>query len=365
MGMKKDDKTKTWTVWFSKRNKAAKKVASCMRKNLKTKAEAIKMERKLIMLVERKVNMTIYPTWAKVIDEYTEAQRYSGLSEKSIENCVCCLQAHTVPLWGDKLVNEIIGSEIRYVINEILDGKSEGHKKSVLKFIRGAMTYSLEQGYITCNPTPKMNFRSGDKIKKVLTLDQARTLLTEAKLTENEWYSIWAMAVYTGLRNGELYALTWDKVNLENRQILVDCAWNNKDGFKSTKSGDDRMIEIAPNLLPILNKLKVKRESGNFVLPRIYRWDKGRQAKCLKVFLLNIGLPPVRFHDLRATWATIMLSKGIPAIKVMSMGGWKEMKTMMIYARKAGVEIKGITDCLNIHNPRVEAAKILDLQEKS
>lgn len=53
------------------------------------------------------------------------------------------------------------------------------------------------------------------------------------------------------MRNGELYALTWDKVNLEKRKIVVDCSWNNKDGFKDTKSGEDCIIDIAPNLVYI------------------------------------------------------------------------------------------------------------------
>lgn len=77
------------------------------------------------------------------------------------------------------------------------------------------------------------------------------------------------MAVYTGMRSGELYALTWDKVNFEIKQILIDSAWNNVDGFKETKSGHDRKVEIAPNLVMILKELKLARLEAQFVLPRI------------------------------------------------------------------------------------------------
>lgn len=65
------------------------------------------------------------------------------------------------------------------------------------------------------------------------------------------------------------------------------------------------------------------------------------------MFLAGVGLPQIRFHDLRTTWATIMLSKGVEPIKVMMMGGWKDMKTMQIYVRKAGVSIQGVTDKLD------------------
>ena len=100
------------------------------------------------------------------------------------------------------------------------------------------------------------------------------------------------------------------------------------------------------------------------MLPRIDKWDKGEQARELRMFLQGIGLPVIRFHDLRATWATLLLSKGVEPIKVMIMGGWKDLKTMQFYVRKAGVEIKGITDCLDLHNPSKSAATVLDFESR-
>ena len=97
-----------------------------------------------------------------------------------------------------------------------------------------------------------MKFRIGNKIEKVLTEEQVKTLLTQAKVIGSQWYPHWVMAIYTGMRNGELYALTWDKVYFEERQILVNCSWSNQTGFKDTKSGDDRKVEIAPPLLHLL-----------------------------------------------------------------------------------------------------------------
>ena len=197
-----------------------------------------------------------------------------------------------------------------------------------------------------------MKFRTGDKIKKVLTEEQVALFLNRAREYNIQWYPHWCLALYTGMRNGELYALTWDKVSFERGQILVNTSWNNKDGFKDTKSGDDRIIQIAPQLMELLGEWKLQSpapESG-FVLPRISKWEKGEQARELRMFLSGLGLPAIRFHDLRATWATLLLSKGVEPIKVMIMGGWKDLKTMQIYVRKAGVDIAGATDCLDFHN---------------
>lgn len=148
------------------------------------------------------------------------------------------------------------------------------------------------------------------------------------------------------MRNGELYALKWEKVDLEKRLMVVSLSWTQKNGFKETKSGDDRIVEIAESLMPLMEELH-RNKTTDFVLPRIDAWDMNEQARVLRVFLKEINLPSVRFHDLRASWATVMLSKGIEPIKVMSMGGWRDLKTMQIYIRKSGINIQGITSNLN------------------
>lgn len=83
------------------------------------------------------------------------------------------------------------------------------------------------------------------------------------------------------------------------------------------------------------------------------------------MFLIGLGLPVVRFHDLRASWATLMLGKGVEPAKVMIMGGWNDLKTMMVYMRKAGINIRGITDCLKLHNPSTEPAQVVELFGRS
>ena len=57
------------------------------------------------------------------------------------------------------------------------------------------------------------------------------------------------------------------------------------------------------------------------ILLSIEKLDKKKgKARELRIFLDDLGLPKIRFHDLRATWAIIMLSIGIAPIKVMIMG---------------------------------------------
>lgn len=66
----------------------------------------------------------------------------------------------------------------------------------------------------------------------------------------------------------------------------------------------------------------------------------------------------VRFHDLRATWYTLMLQSGVTQIKVMKMGSWKNISTMEIYIRKAGVDIDGIMNSFELRS-HVSEMKII------
>ena len=165
--------------------------------------------------------------------------------------------------------------------------------------MRSVFEFALNQGHVSRNPMPLLKFKFNDKIRSVLDENQIVTLLKKVQEVDWEWYPHYAVAVYTGVRNGEIYALSWDKVDLEKRLIRVDLSWSDKGGFKSTKSGDDRILEIAMPLMPVLQELKLQSAGNEFVLPRILRWDKGDQARYLRLFLQSIGLPQMRFHDLR------------------------------------------------------------------
>lgn len=361
MGIKLDPETKLFSVSYGKRHPITRQAVTLRRKGVKTKAEAQRVYRELVVLVERKLHKAIVPTWSELLSEIDSSSLERGWSEKTRHNFSTCLTAHTLD-WSDRLVDQIKSGEIVEHLNRSTRERAEQYRKLVFRYSRQAFQFAFERGYVSRNPVPNIRFKSPEKIRSVLTEPQAKQLLQKAQILDWAWYPHYALAIYTGMRNGELFALTWDKVDLESRKILVNQSWNNKDGFKSTKSGDDRVVEIAEAILPLLKELKLKSEHKEFVLGNRERWIRGRQAHDLRLFCQGQDLPKIRFHDLRATWATLMLSKGVEPIKVMKMGGWKDIETMMIYARKAGVDIKGITDCLNgLHIHGQTTAKVLEM----
>jgi integrase len=187
-----------------------------------------------------------------------------------------------------------------------------------------------------------------EKLPEILTLQELRQLLAFAKQTDHEWYPIWAMALFTGMRSGELYALQWDAVDFDNRMIYVHRNWSNRTEFGPTKGRCWRAVPMGDQLIQFLRELKIKSKDERFVLPRFQVWKDGAQAEVLRKFCIGTGLPSVKFHTLRACFATQLIKDGIAPAVVMKICGWKDLKTMQRYIRLAGIEVKGATDGLKI-----------------
>lgn len=353
----------TYKVSYSKRHPITKVPCTLRRKDIQTRSEAQKVFNELVVMVNDKLRQQSVPTWGKFLEIYLKKIKQSDLKNSTIYGREKMLRHHTIPQWENLLIDQISAKDIHGILKDRFSNFAESHKKYFIKCIRGVFLYAMEEDLIIKNPTPLIKFKVNEKIKAVLNEDQIIHLLRKSQELDWHWYPHYAVGLYTGMRNGELYALTWDKVNLEKRQILINCSWTSKDGFKSTKSGDDRIVEIPKPLLPVLTELKLQSAGSEFVLPRLVKWDKGEQARELRFFLKSVGLHEIRFHDLRASWATLLLGKGVAPSKVMSMGGWKDMKTMMIYMRKAGIDIKGATSVLDgLQTHGVGVGKLITLK---
>ena len=172
------------------------------------------------------------------------------------------------------------------------------------------------------------------------------------------------------MRNGELYALRWTDIDLQRGLISITKQWTSKDGIHQTKSNCNRVVPISPELKKLLIELKkegpfeetlwigtnnIKKESADkkeqlftdLVLPRSKEWRQKKQAKPLREFCESIGIPKVKFHDLRATFITNLLSEGVSLAKVMAIVGHSEVSTTNEYLRLAGVDVKeGTTEKL-------------------
>ncbi|MCA9761373.1 MAG: tyrosine-type recombinase/integrase, partial [Streptococcus sp.] len=244
MGIRHDYKNNSWVAFHSMRHPVLRTPRRIEKKGLKSKAEALRVEKELVIELSKRLEEKTIPRWKQAVDECLAAKLLEGWTNKTHHTYDSCLKAHTSD-WNKRRIDQITPHEIREKVLVSLEKKSESHRKNVLKFIRCVFNYAVERGYITKNPTPNLKFRVGDKVKAVLTEQQCKQWLAKAEELDSDWLPIWRLAIYTGMRSGELYALEWDSVDFENNRIIVRRSWNNKDGFKDTKSGDDRIIPIS------------------------------------------------------------------------------------------------------------------------
>ena len=183
-----------------------------------------------------------------------------------------------------------------------------------------------------------------------------------AEKYNNPWFPVWFIAVHTGARSGELYALEWSDIDLGERRIFLNKSFNKStNSIGPTKGGYWREVPINNELLSFLRKQKLKLADSKYVLPRIVDWDRSAQAKVLRNFLTQIGLPSIKFHALRACFATHLLRNGVSVVTVMKIGGWKDMATMQRYVRLAGIEVQGASDSLSFLSPDEMMGKITEL----
>jgi len=189
-----------------------------------------------------------------------------------------------------------------------------------------------------------------NKMRPILTQDEVRLLLSEAFKRNHTWKHVWAVAIMAGMRSGELYALEWSSVDVDNKIIRITKSFSQRlKAVKSTKNADWRNGYISPDLENVLIELKNFNLSADYVLPRLSGWDHGMAGNILRDFLKSIGIEKnVNFHTLRACFATHVLASGAEPTQVMKMGGWSDFKTFQIYVRMAGVDLKGVTDNLKV-----------------
>ena len=342
-------------------------------KDVESLAKAEKIEKKLLLDVAtdlaRRGKQGI--RWGDLVEKYANAL-YSGttggrpVQRTTAQDMTQVLEKYTRE-WFSRPAMTIERTDVIELFRRLdSDGATESRKKSIKTAIGGAFKFGIENRLIpglTSSPTVGIAVKyKVEKKPEVLTPGEAKVFLEAALVTQDPWYPIWAMALLTGMRSGELIALRWTDVDLENKVITVEKSYNGRmKVVKSTKSGHWRQVPINRPLLELLERLRAESNGRPEVLPRIQDWIGGRAASKLRAFLKSVGLKPIKFHALRATFATMLLRNGIPAVQVMRLCGWADLKTMQFYVGLAGVDIAGSTDCLQILPPADVMGKVVKL----
>lgn len=246
---------------------------------------------------------------------------------------------HIKPYIGDIQLNKLTTLDLQRLYKKLLSGgrveRIEAEKqpkglspktvRNINQVISAALTFAKEQKLIISNPTdgcslPKLEHRE----MKTLTTEQLVSFLREAK--ESGVYEMYYIELATGLRRGELLGLKWEDIDLEQatirvrRQVaringeIVEAPLKTKNSY--------RTVSIGADAVGILKQQKEKSHSEYvFSSPTGGPISPDSVIQMLHRVLKRAGLPKVRFHDLRHTFATLALQNGVDVKTVSGMLG--------------------------------------------
>jgi integrase len=156
------------------------------------------------------------------------------------------------------------------------------------------------------------------------------------------WFVV--LALYTGMRRGELFSLRWDQVDFSARLIVVNRSFCRilKTDKSYTKSGKVRYVPISDRLMHILKGVKVKNIESN-VIPFSSIDMLNRDFE--KLSKLS-GNKKIKFHDLRHTFASSFLSGGGNIYDLQKILGHSTVQVTERYVHLVPSHLKGKTEVL-------------------
>ena len=171
-----------------------------------------------------------------------------------------------------------------------------------------------EWEWCTDNPVCRVSMEKENNARdRWLTVDEEQRLLAAAPPWLRE---LMVFAIYTGMRMGEILALTWAGVDLFRRTVTV---------FRS-KNGERRTIPVNTTVLDLVKRKYAARPKTTdlvFHSESCTALDGSNIRRALTTALDSAKIHNLHFHDLRHTFATRMVQAGIDLYKVQRLPGTK------------------------------------------
>ena len=269
-----------------------------------------------------------FEAYAKVKVRPSSHQTYKGYIENHIKTNI-----GDIPI--EKLTSLQLQKFYRLLLTEGRIPRIESEKqpkglsaktvRNINQVISSAMDMAVRHKLILSNPTegcelPKVEHRE----MKTLPAEQLGAFLREAK--ESGVYELYYMDLATGLRRGELLGLKWEDIDLQNGIIHVRRQVARVDGevkeLPLKTKNSYRNISISQDAVAMLTEMEAHR-SSDYVFPSSSGGPISPDSvnNMLHRVLKRAGLPSIRFHDLRHTFATLALQNGVDIKTVSGMLG--------------------------------------------
>ena len=269
-----------------------------------------------------------FEAYAKVKVRPSSHQTYKGYIEHHIKSYIGDipiekLNSLTLQKLYKKLLTE--GRVPRIESEKQPKGLSPKTVRNINQVISSAMDMAVRHKLILSNPTDGCELpRVERKEMHTIQAEQLGTFLQEAK--ESGVYELYYLDLATGLRRGELLGLKWEDVDLTHgvihvKQQVARINGEVKEVPLKTKNSY-RNISISQDAVNMLREME-KHKTCEYVFPSPNGGPISPDSvrHMLHRVLKRAGLPTVRFHDLRHTFATLALQNGVDIKTVSGMLG--------------------------------------------
>jgi integrase len=277
------------------------------------------------------------------------------------------MRVHATPALGKLSLEKVTPQHIQRLYADVAAKRREaGTIVQVHAVLHKAFKQALLWGLVPRNPVEAVTRpKPRHEEMKVLTPEQAIKLIEAARGDRLE--ALFVLAVTTGMPQGELLGLRWSVVNLEKGTVQVQVGLQRtRDGYelvppKTKKSR--RLVMLTDVAKESLERNRTNQTAERLLLGNgwlneldlVFTNQSGGPLdttyllrRCFRPLLKRAGLPEVRFHDLRHTAATLLMSLGVHQKVVSEMLGHSTVViTQDLYSHVTPVMQAQAVDSLN------------------
>jgi len=235
------------------------------------------------------------------------------------------IEKHLLPAFGEKRLHDVTRTDLKRLIASLVaKGRTKHTIHNVLTPLKEAYHHAMDDGLVTSNPVAHLGRflttrEPADSHIDPLTAEEVRQLLHSTQARRPSLYLLFLCAVRTGLHQGELIGLQWGDVDFHGRFLEIRRAIVRRKET-TTKTHKIRRVDMSPQLRTVLQTLHETRQleasllgqpmpDWVFLSPTGHRLNDDLLRAAFHACLEAAGLRRVRFHDLRHTFASLLIQQ--------------------------------------------------------
>jgi integrase len=236
---------------------------------------------------------------------------------------------------GNKALSAYTLRDVEAFKNAMLDGRSATYVNILFRSLRAAFNLALRWRIIPQNPfSESSTVKIPEKTPAHFTKEQFRAFLAAVK--EPVLKDLFAFAVVTGLRQGEILSLKWSDVDLQRGLLTVQSS-----GRHLTKTGKLRSIPLSDSAAGILSRRMLVSSGSDLVFHRkgisVGQSYVGHKfKKVVRAVKLDETL---HFHSLRHTFATWLVQEGVSLYEIQKLLGHSSIAVTQVYSHLAASQL--------------------------